>query len=310
MQPPVILKRPSLLSLFLALPFRDRAIVAGSLIAACAFFLDPAMLGLARSLDPNARALFRFITDLGKSGWILILAGSAFVCCIALGFRARHRRLKLGRIYVGQAAAFIFVSVAGTGLAASLIKNVIGRARPKLFDAVGSFHFQPFSFHSDFASFPSGHATTIFALATALALLWPRAAIALYTAAVWVALSRVLVGAHYLSDVIAGGALGTLGTLFVRDRFASHRLLFRPSGTACCLRGKRLAEWIGQKLPRGAQAWFALPLDWTRGPLNSAGGRRGPAEVEPDAWDKVSMPLVPAKAGAMLHAPGRPARSL
>lgn len=62
------------------------------------------------------------------------------------------------------------------------------------------------------ASFPSGHTATAFALA---AILWPvfRSPIAralLLIAASLVGLSRVMTGAHWVSDALAGGALGWL----------------------------------------------------------------------------------------------------
>ena len=41
----------------------------------------------------------------------------------------------------------------------------------------------PFAFDSDYASFPSGHATNIFALATVIGILWPRGRVLLYTIA-------------------------------------------------------------------------------------------------------------------------------
>jgi len=226
------------------LPVRDKAIIAGSLIAFGMFFLDPLVLHWARELDPNVRHIFWTITDVGKSGWVLILSGTAVLAFVALAYRATHRRLRIGRLYAGQIAAFIFLSVAVTGLFAALSKALIGRARPRLYDDFGSFHFSPFAFDADLASFPSGHATTTFALATALALLWPRFAVPLFTAAVWIAASRFLMGAHYVSDVIAGGFVGTVGTLMIRQALCARRSIFQDGGDGPCLRGKRLAAWF------------------------------------------------------------------
>jgi membrane-associated phospholipid phosphatase len=260
------------------LTLADRAALIASAVAFTMVFVDPAALALTRGLDPKIVELFRHVTDIGKSGWVLLATGLACVLSAVLASRAHRQRLRISRFYIGQLAGFVFVSVAGTGLVASLAKGVIGRARPILFDSVGAFDFSPFAFRAHFASFPSGHATTIFALATALAIIWPRARIALFTAAIWLAGSRVIAGAHYLSDVVAGGALGIGGTLFVRDRLARMRLLFHAGADGPGLRGRRLAQWAQQGLS-------GLPAAWM--PLIRRRDRRGPAAF--GGWDRVSL---------------------
>ena len=98
----------------------------------------------------------------------------------------------------------MFVSVGGAGLIANLTKNIVGRARPELYDSVGPLAFKPFAFDADWASFPSGHATNMFAFATVIGMLWPKGRVLLYTLAAWIAASRVLIGEHYFTDVVAG----------------------------------------------------------------------------------------------------------
>ena len=58
-------------------------------------------------------------------------------------------------------------------------------------------------------SFPSGHTITAFSVAAALSLFYPSLAIGLLFCAASVAASRVLLGMHFLSDVVAGAAIGT-----------------------------------------------------------------------------------------------------
>jgi undecaprenyl-diphosphatase len=57
-------------------------------------------------------------------------------------------------------------------------------------------------------SFPSGHTMTAFAIAIPLALFYPALTIGLLFCAFSIAVSRILLGMHFLSDVIAGAVLG------------------------------------------------------------------------------------------------------
>ena len=152
--------------------------------------------------DPAVVATFRFITRFGVSTYYLI--GSALA---AVGFWVAARRTRLraeaARFRKWAAAAlFLFLSIAVSGLATDLLKVVFGRARPKLFFANETFGFDWWGGKADFWSFPSGHTTTAVAIGAALYCLWPRF-LPLYVAfAVLVSLSRLAIGAHYVSDVI------------------------------------------------------------------------------------------------------------
>lgn len=57
-------------------------------------------------------------------------------------------------------------------------------------------------------SFPSGHSITAFAVATPLGLYYPSLMLGLMFCAMSIAISRILLGMHFLSDVIAGCLLG------------------------------------------------------------------------------------------------------
>ena len=102
----------------------------------------------------------------------------------------------------------MLLAVAVPGLIVDIAKTIFGRARPKLLFLGGTYGFTWGAGQADYWSFPSGHATTMGALATALTLLWPRLFPAYAIAALLVGASRVIIGAHYLSDVIAGAAVG------------------------------------------------------------------------------------------------------
>lgn len=59
-------------------------------------------------------------------------------------------------------------------------------------------------------SFPSGHAITAFSFAISFSLFYPGLLPALLFCAISVAVSRVVLGMHFLSDVVVGALLGTL----------------------------------------------------------------------------------------------------
>lgn len=94
------------------------------------------------------------------------------------------------------------------GAAVQVFKHLVGRPRPRL-DLPAWEYFGP-TLSSDLHSFPSGHATTSFALAALLAACYPRLAAPLYLAASLISVGRVAGGSHFLSDVLGGALLGLL----------------------------------------------------------------------------------------------------
>jgi membrane-associated phospholipid phosphatase len=107
---------------------------------------------------------------------------------------------------------FLFAAVTVSGIAADILKIIVGRARPKLLFADGTYGFTWFGWRADHWSFPSGHAATAAAVVTVLWCLWPRPIWAYVVAAALVGIARVVTGQHYLSDVIVGAVIGVLAT--------------------------------------------------------------------------------------------------
>ena len=58
-------------------------------------------------------------------------------------------------------------------------------------------------------SFPSGHTITAFAIAVSLIQFYPSLTVGLLFCAISIAISRIVLGMHFLSDVLAGAAIGT-----------------------------------------------------------------------------------------------------
>ena len=185
--------------------------------------LDDPLGHVAAALPEWLLRIAFVVTDSGLSGWILVPSGTALVL-MTLVPRSLDRMSRAVFAMVAVRTGFVFVAVGLPGLVSTVVKRGIGRGRPS--DA-GPFAYEPLSWKSAWASLPSGHATTAFATLVALGALFPRLRPALWVYALAVAASRVMVSAHYPSDVMAGAAFGALGALLVRDWFAVRRLGFR-----------------------------------------------------------------------------------
>lgn len=85
------------------------------------------------------------------------------------------------------------------------IKRTTNRRRPMCFEP----HCWATLLPPDQFSFPSGHTITAFSVAISLSRFYPDLAIGFIFCAVSVGGSRVVLGMHFLSDVIAGAAIGT-----------------------------------------------------------------------------------------------------
>ena len=95
------------------------------------------------------------------------------------------------------------------------VKRIVCRTRPKDIEP----HCWAKIVTRDKFSFPSGHSTTAFAVALSLGSFYPELLPVLLALAANVAISRVIVGMHFLSDVIVGSGAGAL-LGYVAYRFA------------------------------------------------------------------------------------------
>jgi hypothetical protein len=102
----------------------------------------------------------------------------------------------------------IAASLIASGIITPAIKLVTGRSRPR--DDVGIYHFKPFSNVN--SSFPSGHTTEAFAVASVVANHYEETWVTCtaYSIAGLVGLARTYHHAHFASDVVAGAIIGTL----------------------------------------------------------------------------------------------------
>ena len=155
--------------------------------------VDEAILWFVRDHVPPAMSgFFAAVTLSGSAAFLMPVAAVAAVALLFAG-----RRFE---------AVLVGASLITATLVVWAMKAIVGRARPALWDAQWTWG----------SSFPSGHTLSTAALSTAAALcvarIWPRAANpAMALAVLWtglVAVSRLVLGVHWPSDVLVAMCLG------------------------------------------------------------------------------------------------------
>lgn len=193
-------------------------------------FCDTPVTRAVAALPEIVRALFRIITRAGNSDWILIPTLLVAIIGFGLGRFIFSNERKTKTLTIASISFFAFAGVALPGIAANLIKRLVGRARPVNFEEFGPLHFEPIFNDWSFQSFPSGDTTTIFALAAVIMFFVPRAKWWALAGAALVGLSRIMVGVHFPTDVFGGILVGTFGAHMVRNFCASRGWLFNRTG--------------------------------------------------------------------------------
>lgn len=214
------------------------------MLAALTVFVDAWAIETARRLPRWVFVPFDELTDFGKSGWFLVPVGLGLALIAALASPALPRFTRLVIATLAVRLAFLFTAIATPSLFVTVIKRLIGRARPFVGGQADPFQFLPLVWRSEYASLPSGHATTAFAALVAVGLVWPRLRAIMWAYALIIALSRVVVLAHHPSDVVAGAVAAVVGAWLVRDWFAARRLAFTlaPDGAVRPMPGPSFAR--------------------------------------------------------------------
>jgi len=196
---------------------------------ACMFLIDTAASAWARTLPQWFEDVFERITDLGLGGWFLFPFGFILLCLAAVT-SPRLTPLTQGVLAMLTVRfGFLFLAIGLPGLFVTIVKRLIGRARPYVGNPDDPFIYRPFVWAPEYASMPSGHATTAASAAIAIGALWPKSRAVMWFYALVIMFSRVVVLAHHPSDVIAGALVGAVGALWLRRTFAARRLLFSAS---------------------------------------------------------------------------------
>lgn len=200
--------------------------IFASIVLALVLVADTLFLTMLHSRGETTLAIFEHLTQLGESAWILYATGAVLLAVSfypSEGLPRQRRAFMHGIVLI---AYYLFTTIAFSGLLTNLFKVLFGRARPQFVPEGMVWYSVPFGDHYDFASFPSGHATTAGAFAVGLALLLPRLRVFILLAGIWIAISRPVLGVHFPADIFAGFAFGGAFSWFYARSFARKRLLF------------------------------------------------------------------------------------
>jgi hypothetical protein len=190
-------------------------------------WVDAAAIRAAAALPNWVNETYNAITDYGRSSWVLWPSGILILVTAVATTMAATRMSRLILAALAVRLGFIFLAVGVPGLFVTVIKRWIGRVRPSEY---GPFAYHPFSWNPAYASLPSGHAAAAFSALVALGALFPRARPVLWIYAITIVMSRVIIAAHFPSDVLAGAVVGAFGAILVREWFATRRLCFYLGG--------------------------------------------------------------------------------
>jgi undecaprenyl-diphosphatase len=199
--------------------------ILGVAIVALMVGFDAREIGLMPPRGTASLWPVRILTDFGKDTYVLwilalMLVAVAFVAA-ALRGTSQARVLSLG-----LRVQFLFFAVLVPLIPGEILKWIVGRGRPFVGGQANPYNFVTFNGTEAYASFPSAHAVTGFALAFAVSAIWPRARGVMIVYALLIGFTRLVLLAHHPSDVVAGALIGVVGAMGVRYWFAARGLGF------------------------------------------------------------------------------------
>lgn len=216
-------------------------VLCGAAVILLLFPFDARVMDFMLSHRNRLMSWLAEASQTGKSEWYLVPAFVVYLASATADWKGNGYRVRSRLMVIFGQAAFMFGAVAITGIAVNLVKIMVGRARPWMFGEFGAYHFDPFVVNKYFTSFPSGHSTTLGAVAAVLMIWFPRYWLPIGIAGLVFSSFRVPAVAHYPSDVAAGFLFGFVLTVVMARFFARRRVGFhlRPGKTLPVATGLR-----------------------------------------------------------------------
>lgn len=193
--------------------------ISVSLIIAVYFYLNvdiPFNDYVVTNRSESVKGVFDFLTELGNAKY----SYAVIILLFIMGFFIKNPMFKIK-------TQFAFISMLSASVIVQLAKFIIGRSRPKLWIYEGKYEFNPFPGLSntyDYASMPSGHTQASFTVALILALLFPKYRYIFILGAIIIGFSRVMVSAHWLSDIVMGAVFGSVVPILIYHHFYRDKI--------------------------------------------------------------------------------------
>lgn len=168
--------------------------------------------------DSLVKQIAHFVSTFGKGHWYIVPALVGYVI------------FKRNMPHLSKSLLFIFTTTVVSGVIVNILKVIFARPRPELFFNEQIFSFQWFQIDRLFSSFPSAHSTTAIGAWLAIVLVIPSKFRWFFIIpGIFIAFSRVILTAHYISDILAGAYLGAMVTLFLYPYMMQKKVLRIPS---------------------------------------------------------------------------------
>ncbi len=184
-------------------------------------FFDYAISKFFYNINSQTKSLFETLTHFGDSIYFFI--PTIIIWAVIKIIQNKNKIL----LTISDISLFVFFNILISGITVQIFKHILGRPRPLLFHSNNLSTIDIFNFDSRWHSFPSGHTATIFAFIFCLIFLFPKIRNILISVAIVIASTRVIVGAHYVSDIFGGALVAYITSILLRDSFSQKSKLFQ-----------------------------------------------------------------------------------
>ncbi len=184
-------------------------------------FFDYSISKFFYNINSQTKSLFETLTHFGDSLYFFV--PTILVWAVIKIIQNKNKII----LTISDISLFIFFNILFSGIAVQIFKHILGRPRPPMFHSYNLSSLDFFQFDSKWHSFPSGHTATIFAFIFCLIFLFPKIKNILITIAVVIASTRVIVGAHYVSDIFGGALVAYITSILLREKFFQKSKLFQ-----------------------------------------------------------------------------------
>jgi len=200
----------------------EKAICFYLLLGALVFlFFDYSISKFFYNINSQTKSLFETLTHFGDSLYFFV---PTILIWVVIKIIQNKNKIILT---ISDISLFILFNILFSGIAVQIFKHILGRPRPPLFHSNNLTTLDIFNFDTRWHSFPSGHTATIFAFIFCLIFLFPKIKNILITIAIVIASTRVIVGAHYVSDIFGGALVAYITSILLRDKFFQKSKLFQ-----------------------------------------------------------------------------------